>query len=84
MLALANRHWHYLKSLTGFDEQDSDRLLPLCVHAVQATDAVMVEDTLLHDWFNQHNMVTSAPYIRFFRDTASRHPWRTDRQSMYH
>lgn len=66
MLALVNRQRHYLKSLTGLDQQDSDRLLPLCAHAAQADDAVMIEDTLLHDWFSQHNMVTSAPYIRFF------------------
>lgn len=66
MLALVNRHRHYLKSLTGLDQQDSDRLLPLCVHAAQANGAVVVEDTLLHDWFSQHSMVTSAPYIRFF------------------
>lgn len=66
MLALVNRHRHYLKSLTGLDQQDSDRLLPLCVHAAQSNDAVVVEDTLLHDWFSQHSMVTSAPFIRFF------------------
>ena len=66
MLALVNRHRHYLKSLTGLDEQESDRLLPLCVHAAQTNDAIVVEDTLLHDWFSQHSMVTSAPYIRFF------------------
>ncbi len=66
MLALVNRHRHYLKSLTGLNQQESDRLLPLCVHAAQTNDAVVVEDTLLHDWFSQHSMVTSAPYIRFF------------------
>lgn len=66
MLALVNRHRHYLKSLTGLDQQDSERLLPLCVHAAQTNDTVIVEDTLLHDWFSQHSMVTSAPHIRFF------------------
>lgn len=66
MLAFVNPHRQYLKSLTGIDQPDSDRLLLLCVHAAQTKHGIMIEDTLHHDWFSQHSMVTSAPYIRFF------------------
>ncbi len=66
MLALVNPHRQYLKSLSGIDQPDRDRLLPLCVHAAQTKQSLLVEDTLQHDWFSQHSMVTSAPHIRFF------------------
>lgn len=66
MLALVNQNRQYLKSLTGINQEDSDRLLPLCVYAAQSLCGTMVEDTLQHHWFSQHSMVNSAPYIRFF------------------
>lgn len=66
MLGLVNRHRQYLKSLTGFDQQVSERLLPLCVHAAQAKAPIIIHDTQHYHWYRLHSMVKSAPHIRFF------------------
>ena len=60
----ANRQW--FKSCVGIDACESDRTNSFCSYAIQTNDVFVVEDARQDPRFEQHAMVTGAPFIRFY------------------
>lgn len=66
-----NRQW--FKSCVGLDVAETERRISFCGHAILNNAAMVIEDTLLDERFNDNPLVTGEPGIRFYAG----HPLRT-------
>lgn len=60
----AKRQW--FKSRLGLDVAETDRAFSLCAHVVAIDGPLVIENTLKDDFFAEWELVTHAPFIRFY------------------
>jgi len=60
----SDREW--FKSVCGLDQEEGDRAISFCGHAMLADDIFIIPDTLKDERFKDNPMVVGPPYIRFY------------------
>jgi len=60
----ADRLW--FKSKCGIEILETPRAFSLCVHTMDSTEILLINDTLADPRYSSNPMVTGKPYIRFY------------------
>ena len=66
LISLIDEDRQWIKSSQGFSQRQTERSVAFCNQTIAQEDIFVISDTLNDKHYAENNMVTSAPYIRFY------------------